>query len=409
MKIVHVIDYFHTDVCYQEFYLAKAQAEVGHDVSVVASDARHHTVAIPQDNRLGTDLLDEAGVGIFRLKSRQLGHDRAWLGGLEKTLRELHPDVVHCHASFAPTTVRTVLACRIGAIALLIDNHMRDSNSPGSARPTAQIAYDLYRATFGSLLRRGVGCWVAVGPDEAEFLSARLNLDASDIHLIPLGFDPSVFHYDAQTRDQLRVDRGWESDFVVVMTGKQLAATDGIDVVSRACERHPAPARLVLAGTVDRQRLENLKRTAPRLTESGRVHVSPSLDRTELADLYLLADVAVFARPSISVFEAAGSGLPVLLHRDRYAEWVHGLHPGIRSYESQQFVFPDPITQDQRKQDARAAKERLSWEVISSEFVDHYRRIVAESTRRPIRGWRTRLSEPARRRGRLGSSGRRAR
>ena len=38
MKIIHVVDYFQPILGYQEVFLAKEQAKLGHDVVVITSD-----------------------------------------------------------------------------------------------------------------------------------------------------------------------------------------------------------------------------------------------------------------------------------------------------------------------------------------------------------------------------------
>src|SRR5579872_2996930 len=107
MRIAHVIDYFHTDVGYQEYYLAKSMAEDGHDVRVVTTIYRQGNVATPVDDRgIGKERLDAAGVEIVRLAALQMGHDRAWVRGLGSALAEFRPSAVHCHGPFTPTAVR---------------------------------------------------------------------------------------------------------------------------------------------------------------------------------------------------------------------------------------------------------------------------------------------------------------
>ena len=130
MNIAHVIDYFHTDVGYQEYYLAKYMAEAGHRVKVISSGFRQSTVTVPGPDELaGQQALDAVGVEVVRLPARQLGHNRAWLYGLEKALRAFQPDAVHCHTSFAPTTIRVAMAKRYLHYSLLVDNHAHENCS----------------------------------------------------------------------------------------------------------------------------------------------------------------------------------------------------------------------------------------------------------------------------------------
>jgi glycosyltransferase involved in cell wall biosynthesis len=374
-RIAHVIDYFHTDVGYQEYYLAKSMAEAGHTVRVVSSHLRQHTVAVPgPDEASGEAALLASGVELVRLPARQLGHDRAWLKGLESNLASFRPDAVHCHGAFAPTTFRVARTKRRLGCHLLVDNHIQQFIAPASSSGIGRVAYGSYRSAAAPFLRRQVDHWVAIGPHERDFLSVRMNLGTGDIEMIPLGFDPEIFKYDAERRSSLRSDRGWSDDTVVAVTGK-LNIRKRSDLVATACaEAHAAgrSVRMVCAGTVDGDALRSIEDAAGDLMAQGRLEILPMLGRQELADLYLCSDVVVFARlPSISIYEAAGTGVRVLVGRDSFSEWLHGQLPAIEPVNPEDLVdlLMPASTRAERAEDARNV---FSWSVLSEQFVDLY-------------------------------------
>jgi glycosyltransferase involved in cell wall biosynthesis len=375
MRIAHIIDYFHTDVLYQEFYLAKSQAEAGHEVRVIASNHRRGTVGVLGDESVGIQLLGKAGVEVVRPQSRQLGHDRVWIKGLKQALRAFRPEVVQCHGAFGSTTVRVAQVCAREDIPLLVDNHTNALNSRTASRFIGRQAYQAYNFLFGPLLQKAVRCWVAVGPEEAAFLTTILHLAEDQIELIPLGFDPKIFSFDSNRRSELRLSLGWKDDAVVVVTGR-LTAYKRVDILAKLCDRMAAEhrVRLVLAGSISDATLRLVTAAAPTLSESGRLHVLPMLDRADLAELYLLADLAIFPYPSISIFEASGTGLSVALARDPYAEWIHQFQPAIRPYDPG-FLDLQAMQVVDRSAAARRAHENFSWPVISDRFVERYRSI----------------------------------
>jgi len=237
-------------------------------------------------------------------------------------------------------------------------------------------------------LRSTVGTWVAVGPGEAEFLTSRLRIDERDIDLIQMGFDPEVFSFDADLRSRLRTRWGWSDDFVVVSTGK-LTALKRPQAVAAACERSTRKnTRLVLAGSISPEMLGAVERAAPGLVRSERLAVWPMLSPGDLADLFLAADSALFVRPSISIFEGAGTGLEVFAGSDRYSDWLHTLNHRIIPVDVDTFDFGSTVKSD-RGSDARKASDSLSWPVVSDIFVDRYRRIISSNTLRPSSwpGW----------------------
>lgn len=378
MRITHVIDYFHTDVGYQEYYLAIAQAQQGHDVAVVASTERHHSVAVPGPDLLeGSARLDRTGVCLTRLPTRQLGHDRAWLRGLTGALAETRPDVIHCHGPFSPTTVRTAQWCARQATPLLVDNHLQDWGTPGASSPLGRAVYLAYRMTLGNRLRRAVRDWVADGPYEQDFLARRLAIQKASIALVPLGFDPEVFRFDERQRVQIREREGWIDDIVVTTTGK-LHQAKRVDLVAAACERvwPQERVRLVLAGQLDDAHRSDILAACPRLREEGRLDIRTMLGREDLADLYLGADVAVFPRlASISIYEAAGTGAKVVVPPSRFATWLASLHSGVVA------AAPDELASalspgSNRRALAAEAAAAFSWPVVAADFVERYRAIL---------------------------------
>src|SRR5205809_784476 len=272
MRIVHVIDYFHTDVGYQEYYLAREMGIAGHEVRVVTTEHRHHTVAAPgADEARGAQDLSDAGVEIVRLRARQLGHDRAWPHGLAHAIASFRPDAVHCHGPFAPTAVRTALLCRRRGIPLLVDSHLQAPGTPGAATPAGRAAYTLFRMGFGALLKSTTRDWVTNGPLERDFLADNLGMPPGDICLVPLGFDPAVFRFDAARRVALRDARNWADDVVVTVTGK-LHPAKRADLVASAAERAPQPSRVrvVVAGETPRDIEAAIVAAAPTLAADGR-------------------------------------------------------------------------------------------------------------------------------------------
>jgi glycosyltransferase involved in cell wall biosynthesis len=377
MRIAHVIDYFHTDVGYQEYFLALEQARAGHAVRVISSAHRHHTVAVVgPDEGIGQAELDAAGVEVVRLPARQLGHDRAWLHGLEQGILAHRPDAIHCHGPFHPTSIRVARCAHKAGIALLVDTHIHEAIAPSSTRPVGRAGYRAYRAVAGATLRRATGAWVANGPYEAAFLEQRLGLPVGSVDVIPLGFDPAVFSHDTATGRSWREGRAWGDDLVVAVTGK-VHARKRADLVAGACERIllERGVHLALAGDVDADVLASIKAAAPDLNRSGRVHVLPMLGRHDLAALYNAADIVCFARlPSISIYEAVGTGAKVVVGRDRFSDWLAGMHGGILSVDLDDLAPALAVPEDRalRSRRAATAREVFSWAVISDDFIRRY-------------------------------------
>jgi len=378
VRICHIIDYFHTDVGYQEFFLARDQARAGHDVTVVSTHLRQHTVARPgPDEQMGLDELRDSGVRLIRLDALQLGHDRAWLRGLRRVIRGLGIDAVHVHGPFAPTTVRAVRAASSGNATILVDNHIHEDIAPGSMSGLNRYVYRAFRLAAGPYLRRRVDTWVANGPYERDFLASRMGLPVSAVRTVPLGFDPDMFGWDPSRRLRGRSAVGAETtDTVIAITGK-IHPRKRPETVAAASEREwrDRPIRLVLAGTVDAASSRMINAAAPTLAASGRIIDLGMLGRSELSDLYHASDAVVFARlPSISIYEAAGTGARVLVGRDDFSDWLHGLCPSVEPVEVDPVDLSSvvPSVDEDRAERAADATTPFAWPSIGRHFVDLY-------------------------------------
>lgn len=379
MKICHVIDYFHTDVGYQEYFLAREQAIAGHAVTVITTHLRQHTVAVAgPDEQAGLDELVGAGVTLRRLPAHQIGHDRCWIRGLHREITAARPDATHIHGPFSPTTVRAVRAASHVRASILVDNHIQEAIAPASGTVRNQRIYRVYRGVFGAYLRRTVDRWVANGPNEGAFLTDRLGLPESAVDLIPLGFDPATFGWSAERRRRGRATIGAvESDVVIAVTGK-IHAGKRPEVVAAAAQSLASsrPVLLVLAGTVTPDSRRAIESAAPGLTAEGRILHLGMLSRSPLSELFHASDAVVFARlPSISIYEAAGTGARVLVGRDDFSEWLHGLCRSIEPISLDQLNVADIETSDEGVRLGRASQARLvfSWRQISDDFVEMYR------------------------------------
>lgn len=363
---------------YQEYYLALEQARAGHAVHVISSKYRQHTVAVAgPDEALGAAELRDAGVTVNRLPGRQLGHDRAWLRGLGQAIADARPEAAHVHGPFTPTTVRAVRAATKCGATVLVDNHLHEEIAPGSSSPKNRVIYGAYSLAFGRYLRRHVQHWVGNGPHEARFLSERLGLNASQVELVPLGFATDVFGWDPDRRRNARAALGADTATTVISVTGKIHTAKRPEATAAAAEQRAltGDVLLVLAGSIDADSRRAIEAAAPTLHARGRVLDRGMLGRQELSDVYHASDAVVFARlPSISIYEAAGTGAVVLVGRDPFSDWLAGRCASIRSVDIAPLDLSmiTPSNDADRGARAGAAAEQFAWRTIADGFVTAY-------------------------------------
>lgn len=139
---------------------------------------------------------------------------------------------------------------------------------------------------------------------------------------LPLGYDGAVFSCDEALRSQTRRWLGLSDDHVVLaissrMTRKKIRRTLSrlVAAVADWVERMPE-RQAILVGFDGSRASARFCREVVALDVAGRLTLHDLADRPRLNALFNAADIGVFASPSISVQEAMGTGLYVVLSDD---------------------------------------------------------------------------------------------
>lgn len=144
---------------------------------------------------------------------------------------------------------------------------------------------------------------------------------ADKIVKLPLGFSPHHFAWDPARRAAARAELGFAPDEVVIAMSSRFAPNKevAIDVSVRALQkmlpRRPN-TRALLIGLGDNATSRRVRALVANGPAADRFVLEPFAGRTRLSQLFHAADVAMFARPSISCQEAMGTGVYVTFADD---------------------------------------------------------------------------------------------
>jgi glycosyltransferase involved in cell wall biosynthesis len=348
MKIAHITNYVVPDFGYEELQLAKAQAQLGHEVAIFTSNFLHPggpaygvlRARFPQRKVEPAEEI-QSGVRIIRVASWELPGSRMWMHGLLQQVKTFAPDVVHCHNLLQIQTVRMAFAKAFGGLRLrlVVDDHMHASVVRRSM--TGRAFYAFHRAAIQPILNREVDRFCAISEDTRNYLREMCGVKA-EIELRPLGVDVDVFKPSTSLRAEWRrrfdVDEG---DLVLLYTGKVIEAK-GVHVLVAAGLRlldEGGRVKVVVVGDADPGYLERLKHD---IAVAGRVkdfHFHPGVQHAELPGPYASADIAVWPRQeSMAIFEAMATAVPVVISgRSGYSTLVTN-GPGVT------FAHDDVVT-----------------------------------------------------------------
>ena len=385
MKIVHVIDYFQPKLGYQETFLAREHARLGHDVCVVTSD-RYNPIVYPggigravMGNRLvGVGYFIEEGINVWRLKTLfELPH-AIWSLGLERKIAKLSPDIVINHGIpnfFAVRIAR--LKSRKGGFKLIYDDHMQFQAS----RSIMRMFYPLFRWSCSSLIQKEANALVAILPETKEFMHRRYGIPQERITMIPLGVDEELFRLDVKARKQVRRDMALkEEDIVFIYTGK-LIPEKGlhllIQAVANLIEKHKN-IRLLMVGSGSPSYIEELKRDIATRNLRDVFTWQESVPNEELYRFYSAADAGVWPLgPSIGMREALACNLPIVISEGSGVTELVAYDNGFTYTEGDipqlTGCLARLLNRESRKEmglrSRQLVEDRFSWKTIAKEFL----------------------------------------
>lgn len=326
MRIVHVTDWYIPNMGYQENCLPAEQAKLGHEVWIITSDKvppyggfRQATEHLYPGRFIGVGEFEEGGVHIYRLPSLEV-HDQAILIGLIDRLNRLHPDVIHLHGTYAPSTMRVLISRGINS-KLFVDDHSHETNF--RTRSVFTKAYLAAVKMIYKMCGDKVSHFLPITYSAARILRDVLNVDGSQMTLLPLGANTALFRRSTSSRESLREELGLdENDILIITAGKFTRGKDItilLESFSAAVKSNPK-LRLLLIGKGTEDYMNELRSLMIRLELRDRVMLRDFVPNSELPAYFNAADVGVWpGNPSITVIEAVATGLPVVVPKDDLA------------------------------------------------------------------------------------------
>jgi glycosyltransferase involved in cell wall biosynthesis len=317
LRIVHVTNYQVPGYGYEEIQLGREQARLGHQVHIVTSNYLHPAGVYSVLSRRFPDRLVEPrrelvdGVHIWRMASAEISR-RAWIHGLERQLRRLDPDVVHCHNVLQFHPARIAIQRRAGRLrgALVVDDHMHLDFMRRS--PAGLAFYFVYRNLLQRVIEPCVDRYAAIADDTSDYMRRECGV-RGPIAVVPLGAASEDFAPDVARRDAARARLGYRLGETVVLYAGKVIEVKGVHLLVAAARRLAdggEQVRVLAVGDSD----EGYARTLQAAAGPGLLRLEPTVGHDLLPEFFAAADIAVWPRQeSMSAFEAMAAGLPVVI------------------------------------------------------------------------------------------------
>lgn len=328
MKIAQVCTYFQPEFGYDEYYVSKNLVQLGHDVSVVTSDriyplknvekllAEIGSKYTTRKRDVGVSTLD--GFTVYRLPSAiELFLDLNLILNVRSTLKKIKPEVVHCHE---PILGGSALAARHKDLGfkLVVDQHAYATTfeeTDSFKNKVVHYQYLFLRKRIANYALKRADAIVAVTERTKEFMVDLYGIPAEKIEVVPLGVDEKLFKFDAVARARVRKELGVSEMTPLILTAGRLDPAKKLGQLIKAFKKleNRLEARLVIIGTGDEAVEHGLHRLVKTLGLSKSVKFIKFVNKSKLAEYYSAADVGFWNKASITIIEAMGCKLPVVI------------------------------------------------------------------------------------------------
>lgn len=337
MKIAHIIGYFQPSLGYQEYYLAKKQQEMGHEVHVITSNRyppyHHYSEVVGSVSKrriVESGSFCENGVIVHRLPCILEVQYAIVVRGMKKILRQLKPDVVHIHnvdqlAPLFPLFIKDTLGYSV-----VLDNHRYHSFSLFD--PTRGALEEKYmkflrflevfylvllKGVFSPLIKKKVDAYISVSPKACKWFSKEFHVPLDKINFVPLGADHKLFKKHLQVRKNVRQFWGIDDDEVLVIYAGKITPDKDVDVLIRAFAslvKRYKKVKLLLLGGAEKEYKLKLMLLVKNCNVRENVLFHHFVRHDELFKYYNAADIGVWpGSPSITIIEAMSTALPVII------------------------------------------------------------------------------------------------
>ena len=328
MRIGIVSAHYMPEIGYQEVHLAKAYARLGHTVKVFTSAASVNLGGSIKNLNYQTGLtLDpKYNYEILRLKSLSY-KSKALPFGLKKSVDEFEPDVLillGVAKMFPMPLLNNKYHKKVKIISVYGDaKEYLDRGTLSQKFKTfihevgySTIKHPLYRKAikYGDRLVLNI-------PETNDLFHSFLNtkykseFDTKKV-MLNLGYDPDEYFFNEQDRQSVRKELGFKENEIVIITStrinKRKKLEQIIELIS-SLNNKGLNVSYILVGFLGDNYETELKTFIEKQSAPNKFKCYPFLNAKEIRKLYCAADTGIWLKAAISIQEAMGTGLPVIL------------------------------------------------------------------------------------------------
>lgn len=318
MKIVHVCltGGYTEGFTYQENYLSKYHAKLGHQVTLITTQFCWHKDQWGQC--LDSNYSNKYGVRVIRIPYKyQIPYKiNTYIGrfvGLYSLLDDIKPDFIFVHnLQFNDIDQIVKYKKNNSNVRIVVDNHSDFSNSARNWI-ALNILYKIYWRRNAQKIKNYAERFYGVLPARVEFLKEVYKLPAEKCELLVMGADDEEVKRAGSEENQKKVRESLNisnNDFLIVTGGKiDKWKTQTLLLMEAVRDLKKENVKLLIFGPVS----DAIKVQFDQLYDEKLMRYVSWADTAAAYDYFAIADLVVFpGRHSVYWEQAAGQGRPML-------------------------------------------------------------------------------------------------
>lgn len=328
MRISIISAHYMPEIGYQEVHLAKAYARLGHTVKVFTSAASVNLGGSINRLNYKTGITVDAkhGYEIVRLPSLSF-KSKVFPFGLKKNVKDFNPDVLVILgvAKIFPMALLTKqFFGKVKIVSVYGDaKEYLDRGTLSQKIKTfihefgySTIKHPLYRKAikYGDKLILNI-------PETNELFYDFLNtkdkalFDSKKV-MLNLGYDPDEYYFKKEDREIIRQELNFDSKEIVIITSTRINKRKNIEQIIEHISKlnsNGNSVSYIIVGFLGDEYEKELKSFIKTQPFPDKFKCFPFLKSSEIRRLYCASDAGIWLKVAISIQEAMGTGLPIIL------------------------------------------------------------------------------------------------
>ena len=317
MRIAIVCGHFVPTLGYVEVHLANAYQRLGYTVKVITSNTTSSSAKFLELDKSEENLKYD----LVRLKTWFSYGQIVRSKGITKEIHNFNPDkvIVIGLGKIFPKEVFKVSTRNYELITLLGDNETNHYKSEKNLK--RRIMQTFFKTPVYELAIKKSDKLVGYTPSTKHMVDASIHpklieLFTQKYSTTSLGFDETEFNYDENLRLKTRKELGIEERELVLITATRITSAKKIErIIDRIAVLSNKGIRLkyVIIGFTESKYCQELRNYIIEKDLGSAVIDLPFATRNEMNGYYNMADLGLWTRASISIFEGLATGLTLLL------------------------------------------------------------------------------------------------